>query len=107
MSQSPQQQSKNQMHFESQLDEIQQYLDKVVDDGTDQELFISGYLSGHFSLVASQCCLNNMMTLSQLDEQLQLSLRSAFASGELETKDQAQVLAFWQNLLTQVRQVKD
>lgn len=100
MSQTYPQQSDPLATFESLLDEMQLQFDSVVDSGTDQELFISGYLSGHFTLVASQCCLNGLTTLKQLNEQMLLSLQTAFSNGELESDDQQQVLVFWQRLAT-------
>ncbi|MCY7296571.1 YfcL family protein [Alteromonas sp. a30] len=74
--------------------------DDVVDSGNDQELFIAGYLNGHFSLIASQCINAKAFTLAALDEKLQQSLDTAFDNNELEIEDQTQVRAFWSECLS-------
>ena len=84
------------MEFEVLVDGIQEKFDAVVVDGTDQELFVAGYLSGHFSLVVSQCQLAEQTILEALNNQMKSSLDKAFASGDLEEADQKDVLAFWQ-----------
>lgn len=81
--------------FEALVDTIQDKFDGVVEHGTDQELFIAGYLSGHFSLVVSQCQLQGEETAAALNIQMLASLDKAFADGELEETDQQQVKAFW------------
>lgn len=81
--------------FEAMVDSIQSKFDGVVEQGTDQELFIAGYLSGHFSLVVSQCQLQSEETAAALNAQMLASLDKAFADGELEEADQQQVKAFW------------
>ena len=85
--------------FFTLTDDIQLAFDAVVDSGSEQELFISGYLNGHFSLVVSQCLNSAKLSVADLDEAMQASLSKAFADGELELKDQEQVKAFWQNCL--------
>lgn len=85
----------SQANFLDVIDRLQMMFDNVVESGSDQELFISGYLNGHFSLVASQCINAKAFTLDDLDNTLQASLNTAFDNNELEASDQAQVRAFW------------
>ena len=85
--------------FESIVDKIQDYMDSMVDEGSDQDLFIAGYLSGHFSLVVSQCQLNGNQTREELNKVMGESLQSAFSNGELEKTDQKDALEFWQRCL--------
>ena len=85
--------------FESIVDKIQDYMDSMVDEGSDQDLFIAGYLSGHFSLVVSQCQLNGNQTREELNKVMGESLQSAFSNGELEETDQKDALEFWQRCL--------
>lgn len=83
--------------FTQYLDQIQEHFDSIVESGDDQALFISSYLNGHFSLVASQCINEQLLTLNHLDAKMQESLLVAFENGELEQEDQQQVYAFWQS----------
>lgn len=81
--------------FEISVGKIQAYMDSMVDEGSDQELFIAGYLSGHFSLVVSQCQLNEQENLETLNTTMRSSLENAFADNELELDDQKDALDFW------------
>lgn len=85
--------------FIALIDRLQVQFDGVVETGSDEELFISGYLNGHFSLVASQCINEQLFSTEKLNEKMQASLSTAFDSGELEPVDQQRVYAFWANLL--------
>lgn len=82
------------------MDITQAKLDAVVIDGTDHELFISGYLHGHFSLIVSQVESNDQCSVEELDRQLLLSLHNAFENGELEKADQQDVFAMWKSLVS-------
>lgn len=86
--------------FEIIVDKIQNYMDSMVDEGNDQELFIAGYLSGHFSLVVSQCQINGNESSEELNKVMGESLRTAFGNGELEETDQKDALNFWQRCLS-------
>lgn len=77
---------------------IEAFFDSVVDKGTDHELFISGYLSGHFSLVVSQAEQQHDFDLAQLDQRMQESLNSAFNNQELIPQDQTDVMQLWNRL---------
>ena len=82
--------------FENQIDVIQDYLDSMVDEGSDQELFIAGYLNGHFSLAVSRCQLKAELTIAAVDTEMRESLKGAFDNNELEADDQQAVYVFWQ-----------
>lgn len=77
---------------------VEHYLDSIVDTGTEQELFIAGYLHGHFSLVVSQIESDGNDDKQRLDSAMLNSLQQAFEQGELEQDDQQQVFALWQKL---------
>ena len=93
--------SSSEAAFLALTDGIQQIFDAVIDSGSEQQLFVSGYLNGHFSLVVSQCLQAAQFTAQDLDHAMQLSLATAFAQGELEPADQQQVRRFWQDCLNQ------
>jgi len=88
--------------FESKVDSIQEFLDSMVDTGSDQELFIAGYLNGHFSLVVSQCQLADNLSMTAVDKVMLESLKSAFDNNELEPQDQQAVYDFWQKCMALV-----
>jgi hypothetical protein len=77
---------------------VEKYFDSVVEQGTDHELFISGYLSGHFSLVVSQAEQQHEFILAALDRRMQASLSAAFEDQELIQQDQKDVLQLWHRL---------
>lgn len=81
------------------IERVEIYLDKVVEIGSDQELFISSYLQGHFAVMAGQSQVQNMQSVAELDGLMQDSLHKAFANQELADDDQQQVFALWQSLL--------
>jgi hypothetical protein len=82
------------------IQQIENYLDNVVQHGNDQALFISSYLQGHFAVVAGQSQVQQMVRVVQLVQLMEQSLEKAFANNELETTDQKQVLALWQSFIT-------
>ncbi|MCF2948574.1 YfcL family protein [Paraglaciecola aquimarina] len=81
------------------IDSVEQYLDKVVENGSDQQLFIASYLQGHFAVMAGQSQVQNMTKINQLDELMTNSLKQAFSNSELESEDQKQVWDLWQGFL--------
>lgn len=84
--------------FDEFVDSTQIYLDGVVVDGSDQELFIASYLTGHFSLVTSNALALDDYSLKAIDTYMQTSLEKAYANNEVEGQDQVQVSALWQSL---------
>ncbi|GGO73633.1 YfcL family protein [Bowmanella pacifica] len=89
--------------FNQFVDTTENAFDQAVVQGSDHELFISSYLSGHFSLVVAKALTQANYCLANLDRAMQQSLSDAFANNELDPADQQQVLALWQQLLTQGR----
>lgn len=85
--------------FAAYVDKVQALFDSMVEEGSDQELFISGYLNGHFSLIASVCFNAQELSLAALDNRMQESLQTAFDNEELQKADQADVMTFWQRCL--------
>ncbi|MFA3789756.1 YfcL family protein [Aliiglaciecola sp. SL4] len=85
--------------LEAFIQQAESQLDAVVDNGTDDELFIAGYLHGHFSLVVSQALSSEQASIETLDKLLCANLDSAFAQKELEPEDQQKVLLLWQSLV--------
>ncbi len=80
-------------HF---VEAVECYLQQFVEQGSDQELFISGYLHGHFSLALSEQLLAQDRQVSALQANVKRHLEQAFASQELEIHDQNQVFAMWE-----------
>lgn len=85
--------------FALYVDKVQALFDSMVEEGSDQELFISGYLNGHFCLISSGCFHSQEFSIAALDRQMRDSLQNAFNNEELQVTDQAQVIEFWQRCL--------
>ncbi|GAA6185199.1 MULTISPECIES: YfcL family protein [Alteromonadaceae] len=85
--------------LENFIQQAESQLDGVVETGTDDELFIAGYLHGHFSLVVSQALSSEQANIETLDTLLSENLNSAFEQKELEPEDQQKVLMLWQSIL--------
>lgn len=83
------------------VDDVQTELDKVVLKGSDQQLFIASYLTGHFSLLHSHAKSNDDYSFEAIDDYMISSLNVAFANKELAEADQQQVLDLWQQLFHQ------
>ncbi|GAA0366007.1 hypothetical protein GCM10009092_32940 [Bowmanella denitrificans] len=90
----------SEQRFNQFVDEVEAAFDQAVMDGSDHELFISSYLSGHFSLMVARALNSAEYCLEKLDSAMQQSLTQAFANRELESADQAQVQALWQKMLS-------
>lgn len=86
------------LSFDQYIEVIESQFDAAVENGSDQELFMSGYLNGHFSLVVSQCEQSNNTSAQACNEAMLGSLQQAFDKKELEPEDQQQVLDYWQQL---------
>ncbi|MCW8108320.1 YfcL family protein [Alteromonas ponticola] len=86
-------------HLEVKLDAIESKLDAVVDNGSDDELFVASYLRGHFDLVACKLLALPQAGTTELDENIRTSLQQAFAQGELESHDQQKVAKLWEELI--------
>lgn len=69
-------------------DDAQLYFDKYVVDGSDDELFASGYLRGHVDLVLGGAIVNQQeLQMSEFVEQVQSSINKAIRNGELAQTD--------------------
>lgn len=79
-------------------------IDDMVERASDDELFASGYLRGHLTLAVAELEQNNQHTPEALQVQVQHSLQTAIAAGELSPRDQALVTGMWDNLFLQARQ---
>tara|TARA_R110001592_G_scaffold345494_1_gene637399 strand:+ start:660 stop:968 length:309 start_codon:yes stop_codon:yes gene_type:complete len=86
--------------FDDFVDSTQAYLDSVVIDGSDQELFIASYLTGHFSLVGSNALGLDDFSLETLNTYMLKSLEKAYAKNEVLGQDQIEVSALWQQLFS-------
>lgn len=91
--------SPQEQQFQSFVDLLELEIDKVVEAGSDDEVFISGYLNGHVSLAAGYCLSHQMYSRQDLETQVANSLDGAFANNELEEADQLAVRAYWHSCL--------
>ena len=78
-------------------------IDTLVADGSDDELFASGYLRGHISLAVAQCEIQGRTLVRDVEMQVRSGLQQACLHGELNDNDQKLVETMWQRLLQQVR----
>lgn len=90
----------SQSELQAFIANVEQQLDEVVVNGSDQELFISSYLQGHFAVMAGLSQVQNMTKISQLDGLMQTSLEQAFSNKELEAEDQNQVQTLWKSFFS-------
>ncbi|ADP13161.1 conserved uncharacterized protein [Erwinia sp. Ejp617] len=79
-------------------------IDDMVDHASDDELFAGGYLRGHLTLAVAELELTGEHTPEALQIEVQRSLQNAIQAGELSPRDQALVIAMWDNLFLQARQ---
>ncbi|KOC89468.1 YfcL family protein [Winslowiella iniecta] len=79
-------------------------IDDMVEHASDDELFASGYLSGHLTLAVAELDQSGEHTPEALQIQVQRSLHNAIDAGELSPRDQALVIGMWDNLYLQARQ---
>lgn len=84
--------------FIAYIEEIEQHFYQVVAEGSDQELFVSSYLNGHFDLMVSRAMNMGIYSAWALDKAVRESLQQAFDNQELEPADQQQVISLWQRL---------
>ncbi len=86
--------------LDNHLDKQEQFLDSFIDAGSEQDLFITSYIHGHFSVVAANflktihasseshlSCFNESDVLKSFNSELKSSIDQAIAKGELEQKD--------------------
>lgn len=80
----------------SLVDHIEPVFDEVVASGSDDELFASGYLRGHFDLVAAQLTLEGQQEADAFWPALEAAIRAA--SHELTPADQVHVTNLYHKL---------
>ena len=84
--------------FIAYIEEIEQHFHQTVAEGSEQELFVSSYLNGHFDLMVSRALNLGIHSTEALDKAVRESLQQAFDNKELEPEDQQQVIRLWQRL---------
>ncbi|MCC5879845.1 MAG: YfcL family protein [Idiomarina sp.] len=83
-------------NLDALVDHVEPVFDEVVVEGSDDELFASGYLRGHFDLVAAQLALNNEQDPAALWPALSAAIEQA--SHELTPADQVHVANLYKQL---------
>ena len=78
-------------------------IDALVSDGSDDDLFASGYLRGHISLAVANCEIQGRTLPRDVEMSVLRGLQQACLNGELNDKDQLLVENMWQRLLRQVK----
>jgi hypothetical protein len=84
--------------FEKAVEQCQERFDSVVEYGTDEDLFISSYLAGHFDLIVGQAFIHQDYVFDNLNHQLINSLNTAFISDNLTADEQEKTMQLWQIL---------
>jgi hypothetical protein len=78
------------------IDAVAELFDALVPVATDDELFASGYLRGHFDLaVGSLEVAAEPFAATDVLQQVNVTLSQAIANGELNQQDQQHVNAIW------------
>ncbi|WP_445768116.1 YfcL family protein [Rheinheimera sp.] len=73
--------------------------DALVPIASDDELFASGYLRGHFDLAVGTLQLDDTpFSAADVITQVNSTLAQAIANGELNSADQQHVTLIWQRL---------
>lgn len=81
------------------IDAAAELFDALVPVASDDELFASGYLRGHFDLaVGTLQVAAEPFSKVEVIAQVNTSLAQAIANGELTEQDQQHVAAIWQRL---------
>lgn len=74
--------------LEALSDESQLYFDQYVVNGTDDELFASGYLRGHVDLVIGDALVKQeVLSKNDVVERITQSVNTAIKNGELQQGD--------------------
>ncbi|PHR66450.1 YfcL family protein [Pseudidiomarina marina] len=89
--------------FNDYVQSLEQVFDEVVATGTDDELFASGYLRGHFDLVVAQLELNDHASADAVLPSVQASVEQA--KHELAPADMAHIQAMLNRLEAVAAQV--
>jgi hypothetical protein len=73
-----------------------QWIEEAIAHGTDDDLFATGYLQGHLSVVFSELEQENNTSLSLLEQKMSLCLNAA--RSELAPRDFTIVQDSWYNI---------
>ncbi|QTH63719.1 YfcL family protein [Psychrosphaera ytuae] len=74
--------------LEQLSDDAQLYFDGFVAEGTDDELFASGYLRGHVDLIIGTAMVQESeLSLDEFVDNVESSVNKAIKNGELEQGD--------------------
>ncbi len=79
--------------------QIEQKIAHILDAGDSDELFSSGYLTGHLSLALAHCEQADMHSAQDFIAQVEQEMAQAFAARELNPADQILVETMWQRLI--------
>lgn len=88
--------------FNQRIQQTEDYLDSMVERGSDQDIFVSGYLHGHFSLSVAALELAGNTSLEALRDQVSHSLQKAYSAGELAEQDSRDVDAMWAHITGEI-----
>lgn len=84
-------------NIDDYFDTKEAFLDAFIDHGSEQELFISSYIHGHFSVEAAKVCSLANMQVSQriamFETNLRLAIDNAIGNQELASSDASDVVA--------------
>ena len=76
---------------------IENFLSDILANGSDDQLFASGYLQGHLDLIL-QSCFQNQQSFIEFIELMEQSLAKAYGNNELAQPDRLLVEGCWQQL---------
>ena len=81
------------------IDAAAELFDALVPVASDDELFASGYLRGHFDLaVGTLQVADQSFVAADVINQVNETLAQAITNGELSEQDQQHVTAIWQRI---------
>lgn len=81
------------------IDAVANLFDALVPVASDDELFASGYLRGHFDLaVGTLQVADEPFAAADVVKQVNTTLEQAINNGELSEQDQQHVAAIWQRI---------
>jgi hypothetical protein len=87
------------MQFLAYVDQTNEFLDTLIETASDDELFASGYLRGHFDLQVGYAQVEgDDLSIEQLNEKIEKSLVKAYRSGELTDEDRDHVVEIWEKV---------
>lgn len=87
------------MSFQDYVEAAQQFFDDLVDQASDDELFAGGYLRGHFDLAVGYAQVEGeLLSPSELNENIEKSLVKAYRNGELTDEDKTHVVSIWERV---------